>query len=307
MRGWILFDERSAEVKSEAWEQGRIVEAGAVRSLDIEIVSPDRFDMVIDHEGGQQVVLDGREQDVPGFLIPRLGAGTDYWSLAIVRQLEELGVRVFNGSRCIEASKDKLYTHQLLAASQLPTPKTLLVKDLADVALVDQYLEFPVIVKTLSGTQGAGVCLIRDRASFEDLLNFTRASGGHDPMILQEFIAGSTGRDLRVIVVGGEVVGAMLRSGGDDYKANISQGGTGSSFEVSTAIEELALKTAELLQLEIAGIDLLFMDDGFLVCEANSSPGFSGFEEFTGTDIAARIVNYVAEQLSLEPTSKTKL
>lgn len=296
MTGWILFDERSAEVKSEAWEQQRIVEAGKTVGLKIAIISPDRFDLVIDHESRKLIVLDGTEHELPRFLIPRLGAGTDYWSLAIVRQFEELGIRVINGSRSIDAARDKLYTHQLLAASKLPTPRTLLVKDLADIAMVDKYLDFPVIVKTLSGTQGAGVCLSRDRASFEDLLNFTRASGAQEPMILQEFISGSKGRDLRVIVVGKTVVGAMLRAGGDDYKANISQGGTGSRYEVTPEIEELSLRTAELLDLEIAGIDLLFTNDGFVVCEANSSPGFFGFEKYTGVDVASHIVKYINEQ-----------
>ena len=133
-----------------------------------------------------------------------------------------------------------------------------------------------MVVKTISGTQGAGVCLLRDRGSFEDFLQFVHASGGQVPLILQEFVASSRGRDLRASVVGNEVLGCMCRHGGD-FKANISAGGTGTPQSLDGEIEHLALETTRLKGLEIAGVDLLFNGNGYVVCEANSSPGFSAW------------------------------
>jgi RimK family alpha-L-glutamate ligase len=99
-------------------------------------------------------------------------------------------------------------------------------------------------------------------------------------MIVQEYMNERVGEDLRVYVVGGKVLGAMRRTAPEgDFRANITGGGTGSSFEVTPEIEYLAIETARILGLSIAGVDLLFGKTGFVVCEANSNPGFQGFEK----------------------------
>jgi gamma-F420-2:alpha-L-glutamate ligase len=98
-------------------------------------------------------------------------------------------------------------------------------------------------------------------------------------MIIQEYIKESEGKDLRVIVIGGRVVGAMQRKSTDgSFKANISRGGQGEAYDVDDQMELLAIQTAKVLDLDIAGVDLLFHSDGYRICEANSSPGFKGFE-----------------------------
>ena len=102
------------------------------------------------------------------------------------------------------------------------------------------------------------------------------------------------GEDLRVLVIGGQVIGAMKRTAPEgDFRANITNGGTGSLFEVTPEIDVIARETAQVLGLSIAGIDLLFDPRGFRVCEANSNPGFLGFEKYCKVDIADLITNYV--------------
>jgi RimK family alpha-L-glutamate ligase len=110
-------------------------------------------------------------------------------------------------------------------------------------------------------------------------------------LILQQYIGSRPGEDLRVWVVGGKVLGAMLRRSTDgSFKANISRGGDGQAYPLNAEIERLALGCAKALELEIAGVDLLFNDDGYSVCEVNSAPGFAGFEATTGLNVARSVL-----------------
>jgi RimK family alpha-L-glutamate ligase len=163
------------------------------------------------------------------------------------------------------------------------------------------------VVKVLAGSYGEGIYLSRDRESFRDLMELVASLDAGKSLILQEYIGERPGQDLRVWVIGGRVVGAMLRRSVDgSFKANITRGGQGENFPVDEAIDVLARDCAQTLGLEIAGIDLLFDGDGYRVCEANSNPGFSGFEAATGTNVARQILQHchwrIRRQLAvLEP------
>jgi gamma-F420-2:alpha-L-glutamate ligase len=113
-------------------------------------------------------------------------------------------------------------------------------------------------------------------------------------MIIQEFVDAQPGTDLRVWVIGGKTVVAMKRTGAEgDFRANISQGGTAELFEITDEVDYLARETARVLGLQIAGVDLLFDKDGYKICEANSSPGFEGMDQYCGQDMAQRIVDFI--------------
>jgi len=113
-------------------------------------------------------------------------------------------------------------------------------------------------------------------------------------IILQEFIAGSKGRDLRVITIGGRVVSSMQRIADEgQFKANFSAGSSVEHFEITPEIEWMATQTSHILGLEIAGIDLLFDGDHYKICEANSSTGFEGMESCSDVDIPREIFHFI--------------
>jgi len=148
-------------------------------------------------------------------------------------------------------------------------------------------------VKVVTGSHGAGVYLCENKKQFEDLAELISALDFKNSMIVQEYVQHSEGRDLRVIVVGGRVVGAMLRQSTDgSFKANISRGGQGLPYELTDEIEMISIQVAKVLNLDIAGVDLLFHQDGYRICEANSSPGFRGFEQALGVNIPRKIFEY---------------
>ena len=142
-----------------------------------------------------------------------------------------------------------------------------------------------------------GVFLCEDEQRLDDIMGLV-ASTGNMNLILQEYIESSRGRDLRVITIGGRAIGAMLRSSTDgSFKANISRGGCGEPYPLTPEIEWLATEAARVVGLDIAGIDLLFDGDHFRICEANSAPGFEGFEPATGINVARQMLEFAAVRL----------
>ena len=187
-----------------------------------------------------------------------------------------------------------MYTQQILAESNLPVPKTLLVKHPINLEWVKENLNFPVIIKTLSGSFGAGVFMAEDKKQLAQLMKMAEITNEGYDIILQEFVKDSYGKDLRVLVVNGKVVGCMMRqSVDDDFRANITRGGEGIPYQITEDIDWLGGESARLLGLDIAGVDLLFDNGGYKICEVNSSPGFEGMDRYTKTNIAEDIVNFV--------------
>lgn len=298
MKGWIIYRTPDNEVKPEIYEINRLIEEAANHSIDMRVIAPEQFDLVVTRDDRKSVVVDNEVLQLPDFVLPRMGAGTNYFALAVIRHLERLGVHTFNSSQSIDTVKDKLYTQQILAEHNIPVPKTMLIKYKSDVDLVERHLGFPVVVKTISGAQGSGVFLAETKSKFVDLLEMINAYKPRATMILQKFIEQSRGIDLRVFTVGGRAVAAMKRIAGDDsFKANFSRGGKVEPYEITPEIEWLATETSRVLDLDIAGIDLLFDGDHFKICEANSSPGFEGIESCMDVNIPDEIYQFLRVRL----------
>ena len=101
-----------------------------------------------------------------------------------------------------------------------------------------------------------------------------------------------------MLVVNGKVVGCMMRQSVDgDFRANITRGGEAIPYQVDEDIEWIAGECSRLLNLDIAGVDLLFNDGTYTICEVNSAPGFEGMEKFTKVNVGEKIVNYVVKKI----------
>ena len=294
MNGWILYKNDI----SESYETKKLVEEFEKQGIKSRVVHPDAVDIFVDRDDRKSILVDGKSRPLPDFVIPRTGSGTTYFIKAIIRHLERLGVILINGSNSIDTVKDKLYTQQILGQSNLPVPKTLLVKHPINIDFVEKNINFPVIIKTLSGSFGAGVFLAETKKQFEQLLKMAEITKPSYNIIVQEFIKDSWGKDLRVFILNGKVIGCMMRQASDDdFRANISRGGKGIPYQIDDDIEWLGGESARLLGLDIAGVDLLFDGEGYSICEVNSSPGFEGMDKFTKTNIAEQIVTYVKHRI----------
>jgi len=294
MTGWILYKKKI----EESYETQRLVEEFEKQDIKVRVVNPQDVDIYVDRDDRKSIRVGGKARPLPDFVLPRTGSGTTYFIKAIIRHLERLGVILINGSESIDAVKDKLYSQQILGQSNLPVPKTLLVKHPIDVEFVEKSLNYPIIVKTLSGSFGAGVFLVENRKQLRQLMRMAEITKPSYNIIIQEFIEDSYGKDLRVFVLNGKVVGCMMRqSTDDDFRANITRGGEGIPYQITEDIEFLSGECARLLNLDIAGVDLLFNNGGYSICEVNSSPGFEGMDKYCKTNIAEQIVTYVKYKL----------
>ncbi|HHF7345692.1 TPA: RimK family alpha-L-glutamate ligase [Legionella feeleii] len=299
MKGWILYKRNKQELLPTDHGVNRLLAAATSLQIELDVYRPEQFELVITQHDKKSILLDGARVALPDFLLPRLGAETSYFALAIIRQLEKSGVYTCNNSAAIEIVKDKMLLSQLFAQSDLPFPKTMLVKFPVPIDLVEREIGFPLVIKNISGARGIGIHLCETADSFRDLMELIGTHSGDHQMILQEFVASSYGRDLRVFVLGAKVIGCMKRTAKNSFKANYSLGGEVSPFAITPEIEKLAIDCAALFNLQIAGIDLLFDTQGFKICEANSSPGFKGMELATGGDIARQILKYVVKETKM--------
>jgi RimK family alpha-L-glutamate ligase len=284
----------------DEYENRRLVESLRDLGIPATIYHPDNFDVVVGKGTGHGVKYNGQEFDMPDLVLTRTGSGTTEFITAIVRQFEEEHIKCINSSVGVEIAKDKMRSHQLLASHGLPIPNTMLVRFPVEVDIVDNMIGWPCVVKVISGSYGEGIYLCENKTSFKKMMEFVGNLDTPKILLVQEYIDAKPGEDLRVFVIGGKVIGAMKRHAPEgDFRANISAGGRGEPFEVNSEIDYLAREAARICGLDIAGIDLLFDKDGYKICEANSAPGFEGFEKYCQVDVARHIAEYIKYKLGM--------
>lgn len=250
----------------------------------------DNFDIII----GQGMKYLGEDFELPNLVLVRLGAGITPEQISVIRCFELNGVRCVNTSTSVDIVQNKFCTYQLLNSANIAVPNTMLVKFPADINLIKNNIGFPCVVKVLVGSFGEGVYLIHSSDEYLKFVEFLENIDNNKKLLVQEYISECPGEDLRILVVGDKVIGAMKRTAPEgDFRANITIGGKGEFYPVTEEIEKIALATAHVLGLEIAGIDLLFDKQGFRICEANSNPGFKGFDQYCNANVADEIVDYI--------------
>jgi gamma-F420-2:alpha-L-glutamate ligase len=255
MKLWMLGN----RLTTEMYERERFVEEADKYGIDFNLVFADEIDLIVSRDDRKSIRFRNDIVALPDSILARTGSGTGYFNLSVLRQFERLNVPTLPNSASIEASKDKMYANQILAQAGLPIPKTMLTRFPCKAELVEKVVGFPCVLKVVTGSHGKGVYLCENAKQFEDLSELISSLDFKNSMIVQEYVQYSEGRDLRVIVIGGRVVGAMLRQSTDgSFKANISRGGEGTAFDVDDQMEMLAIQTAKVLDLDIAGVDLLF-------------------------------------------------
>ena len=293
-KGWMLVKPKF----QESYETERLLEEFGNHDIEVKLIDPNEIDIFVNKENKQSILVNGESLPLPKFVFPRTGSGTTYYIKAVIRHFERMGVPVINSSDAIDNVKDKLYTHQILAQSNLDIPNTMLLKHPIDIDFVEKNIGFPVIVKKISGSYGRGVFLCENKKQLKQLLTMAELTKKSYDIIIQEFVKDTWGKDLRVFVVNDKVVGCMMRqSTDDDFRANLSRGGEGFPYEVNEQIEWLSSEASKALGLDIAGVDLLFQNGGYKICEVNSNPGFEGMETFTKKNIAGEIVSFIKLKL----------
>lgn len=262
---------------------------------------------VIDHLNCNLLINDGKPEIYNGgeklarvdAVIPRVGASVTFHGTAIIRQFENMGVYCTCTSEAMLRSRDKLRCSQLLVAAGIGTPKTVYTNMVGAYdfeALLNKVGGLPVIIKLLKGTHGLGVMKADAKNDAEAIIEaFNRLKA---PVVLQEFIAESGGADIRAFVVNGKIVAAMKRRARPgEFRSNLHRGATAIHIKLTSAEEETAIKAAEVMGLDVAGVDMLQSHRGPLVLEVNPSPGLEGISKTTNIDVADNIIKFVESKI----------
>lgn len=290
MIGWIIYN---GHLKGEKfldyakWFQ----EAAKRKNISVQIHKNNELLSTLSILGGGILQLD--HKGLPDFVV----FGDK--DILLARQFEAMGVPVYNSSHAIEACDHKSIMYQLLAHQLLPIPKTILsplIYTKTNEVQLDSFdnvaneLGFPMIIKEAYGSFGEQVYLIQNKN--EMVSKILELEG--KPFLFQQFIASSYGKDVRLNVVGNEVVASMYRYSEDDFRANISAGGYMKPYEPTNQEKKLAVEASKAVGATFAGVDLLFGENNEpIICEVNGNAHIRNIYNCTGVNVADHMIDYI--------------
>lgn len=270
----------------------RLTEAAKARGHEVRVLDVLRCYMNIT---SHRPSIHYKGEALTGFdaVIPRIGASVTFYGTAVLRQFEMMGVYPLSESVAITRSRDKLRSLQLLARKGIGLPVTGFAHAPDD---IDDLLKMvggaPVVIKLLEGTQGIGVVLADNKKAAQSVIEAFMGLKAH--ILVQEYIKESAGSDIRCFVIGDKVVAAMKRQAPEgEFRSNLHRGGVASLVRITPEERSTAIRAAQTMGLNVAGVDILRSNHGPLVMEVNSSPGLEGIETATSKDVAKAIIEFI--------------
>jgi ribosomal protein S6--L-glutamate ligase len=281
---------------SKSYSTKRLREAAESRGHNVKVLNTLKFAIDLE-QGAPDLYWRQKQLSTYDAVLPRIGASITYFGTAVVRQFETMDVFCANSAVGIINSRDKLRSLQILSRHRIGIPRTSYVRDKRDVLpAIERVGGAPVIIKLIEGTQGIGVLLAESVKAAESIIELLQSQKQN--VLVQKFVAESKGKDIRAFVIGDQVVAAMRRvAQGQEFRSNVHRGGRTEQVELDPEYVRTAVRSAQILGLRVAGVDMLEGKDGPQVMEVNSSPGLEGIETCTQLDIAGAIVDYMAAQV----------
>ena len=245
------------------------------------------------------VTLDGTSiLDVLDALIIRpIGRGSleeIIYRMDLLHRLQRLGMFIINPPLSIERSVDKYYTLALMEEQGLPVPPTVVCEKPEEAVKAFHELGGDIVIKPLFGSRGIGSTRVSDPDVAERL--FRAIVFYHGVLYVQKFIPHG-GSDIRAFVVGDRVIAAMHRVMPSSWKTNVSLGAKPTALKPTEEVEKLAVKATEIIGCKIAGVDILESEDGPVIIELNSQPGWRGLQSVAEVNIAEEIARFVVSSL----------
>jgi ribosomal protein S6--L-glutamate ligase len=278
--------------QSKCYSTQRLVEAAKERGHEVLIINTLNCYMnIVAHKPA--IYYKGQALEGIDAIIPRIGSSITFYGTAVVRQCEMMGIFSVNESVAISRSRDKLRSLQLLARKGIGLPVTGFAHYSDDMPhLISLVGGSPVVIKLLEGTQGMGVVLAETQKAAESVLD--AFSGVKANILVQEFIKEAECSDIRCLVIGGKVVASMKRQAPPgEFRSNLHRGGNSSKVKISAEERATAVRAAQVMGLNVAGVDILRSRNGPVVLEVNSSPGLKGIESTTNIDVANKIIEFI--------------
>ena len=235
-------------------------------------------------------------EELDALLIRPIGQGSleeIVFRMDILYRLQRLGLYVINPPEAIEHCVDKYDILAILEENGIPVPRTAVTENVDEALKAFNELGGDVVVKPLFGSRGIGSTRVNDSEIASTV--FRAITFSHGAIYLQEFVPHGFS-DIRAFIVGDHVVAAMRRVA-TSWKTNYSQGARPASIELDKTLENMAVKSAKLIECKVAGVDILESPKGPRVVEVNSQPGWRGLQSVTRVNIADEIVAFILSEL----------
>lgn len=235
-------------------------------------------------------------EELNALLVRPIGRGSleeIVFRMDVLHRLQRLGLYVINPPEAIEHCVDKYAILTILEENDISVPRTAVTENVGEALKAFYELGGDVIVKPIFGSRGIGSTRITDPEVAATI--FKAITFYHGVIYLQEFVPHGIS-DIRAFVIGNRV-GAAMKRVGNTWKTNYSQGAEPVSIKLDCTLEEMAVKSAKLIECKIAGVDILESSKGPLVVEVNSQPGWKGLQSVTKINIADEIVNFILSEL----------
>ncbi len=283
----------------DLYSNKRLMEAGEMRGHEMVFLNVEHAYMKLDANSPEIRYRGGNILNEFDAIIPRIKPAVTFYACALIRQFDNLGVYCLNSAEAITQSRDKLFASQLFSKNDIHIPITGFAKSPMDTKdLIKMVNGAPLIIKLLESTQGKGVVLAETNKAAESVINAFKSVQTN--ILVQEFIKEANGQDIRCFVVNGKVIASMQRQAEKgEFRANIHQGGKASIVKITLEEKKLAIKAAKVLNLAVAGVDIIRSNKGPLLLEVNSSPGLEGIENATGKDIANSMIMAIENKLKM--------
>lgn len=274
MKGWLL---RRPEKMEDRTIQ-RVMKVAEKHHIDLEVVDPTKIHVFCDKEFDGKIYVGNEEMEAPDYAISAFFTEKNYHTKSVLKMLESNGVFCINTYDCVKNVDDKLLTIQKIVQSTKGVlfPKTLLLTEEITAAFVSQHFTYPVVIKVMHGSKGKGVVLIHTEKELDNLININTASDFGDEIIIQECIASSKGRDLRLIICDGKCATSYVRENPGSFRSNVARGGHITPYAAPESLKTVAVEIAKAVEMNMGSVDFLFGEnETFYFCEANAMPGLA--------------------------------
>lgn len=278
IRGWIIYPATKCSMDANAYQW--IVWQAEENNIDLWVLFEEEISVVIDQE--LSIMVKTERLSKPDFAIVRS------YNFVLMAQLECMGIKLFNNSHAMGVSLNKALSHQQLSLNKIPTIKTLF--NCREYAFLRETLGEPFVAKYTNGNRGKEVFMVKNQEEFD------RLCAQYDSIITQPFIEESSGKDIRVWVIGEKAVAGVLRYNDNSFKSNFSLGGSAKAIELCPEIATIAIDSTKAIGLDFAGVDLLITQKGYLVCEVNGNAAFRTLSTVSSTnEIPFQLFKFIKE------------
>lgn len=248
-------------------------------------------------DGKLRILHEGQNITDIDYFLPRIDSFRAYYGYQIVNAFDAFpAVKKPYSAKTVTVAHDKFLTTAELIAKKIPVPPTYLLKTKKSISALVEKINFPIMIKLMAGSGGVGVMYAANKEEMESVIQSMNVL--KQEVLVQEYVSSGRVEDLRLLVAGGDIIGAMKRvARPGETRANIKMGGKGVRYEPTPEIKELAVRSAEAIGAKICAIDIIESKSGPLVIEANINPGIRGLAKATDTNIARKIIAYVSQEI----------